>query len=56
MNGSGGLPHNVEAEKFLIGSVFWSYASLQKVCEEVQPEVFYLDSHAKIFEVILFLY
>lgn len=55
MNGSG-LPHNIEAEKFLIGSVFWSYASLQKVCEEVSPEVFYLDSHAKIFSVIAFLY
>lgn len=55
MNGSG-LPHNIEAEKFLIGSVFWSFASLQKVCEEVQKEIFYLDSHAKIFEVIQFLY
>ena len=53
---SGGLPHNIEAEKFLIGSVFWSYNSLQKVCEEVNKEVFYLDSHAKIFEVIQYLY
>ena len=55
MNGNG-LPHNIEAEKFLIGSVFWSYNSLQKVCEEVSKEYFYLDSHAKIFEVIQFLY
>ena len=55
MNGNG-LPHNIEAEKFLIGSVFWSHASLQKVCEEINKEVFYLDSHAKIFEVIQFLY
>ena len=55
VNGNG-LPHNVEAEKFLIGSVFWSYSSLQKVCEEVKKEFFYLDSHAKIFEVIQFLY
>ena len=53
---SGGLPHNIEAEKFLIGSVFWSYNSLQKVCEEVNKDVFYLDSHAKIFEVIQYLY
>ena len=50
------LPHNIEAEKFLIGSAFWSYTSLQKVCEEVTKEAFYLDSHAKIFEVIQFLY
>ena len=55
MNGNG-LPHNIEAEKFLIGSVFWSFNSLQKVCEEVRKEVFYLDSHAKIFEVIQYLY
>ena len=51
-----GLPHNIEAERALIGSVFWSYASLQKVCEEVTSEVFYLDSHSKIFEVIKELY
>lgn len=55
MNNSG-LPHNIEAEKALIGSVFWSYHSLQKVCEEVNKEVFYLDSHSKIFEVIQSLY
>ena len=51
-----GLPHNIEAEKALLGSVFWSYDSLQKVCEEVSSEVFYLDSHSKIFEVIQLLY
>ncbi len=50
------LPNNIEAEKALIGSVFWSYNSLQKVCEEVTKEVFYLDSHSKIFEVIQTLY
>ena len=47
-----GLPHNIEAEKALIGSVFWSYNSLQKACEEVSKDVFYLDSHSKIFTVI----
>ena len=51
-----GLPHNIEAEKALIGSVFWSYNSLQKACEEVSKDVFYLDSHSKIFEVIQELY
>ena len=38
-----GLPHNIEAEKALLGSAFWSNASLQKVCEEVQKEMFYLE-------------
>ena len=51
-----GLPNNIEAEKALIGSVFWSYGALQKACEEVDKDMFYLDSHAKIFEVILELY
>ena len=53
---SNGLPHNIEAERSLIGSAFWSYGALQKVCEEVSSEVFYLDSHSKIFEVIQSLY
>ena len=53
---NGGLPHNIEAEKALIGSVFWSYGALQKACEDVSKEVFYLDSHSKIFEVIQELY
>lgn len=53
---NGGLPHNIEAEKALIGSAFWSYGALQKVCEEVTKDVFYLDSHSKIFEVIQDLY
>ena len=55
MNNSG-LPNNIEAEKSLLGSVFWSYGSLQKVCEEVTGEFFYLDSHTKIFEIIQKLY
>ena len=51
-----GLPHNIEAEKSLIGSVFWSFGALQKACEEIDKDVFYLDSHSKIFEVIQWLY
>ncbi len=51
-----GLPANIDAEKCLIGSMFWSYASLQKGCEEVYKEAFYIDSNAKIFEVVKDLY
>ena len=49
-------PHNLEAEKALLGSVFWSYSALQKVCEEVHEEVFSYKPHSKIFEVIYSLY
>ena len=51
-----GMPNNIEAEKSLLGSLFWSFESLQKACEEVEPEMFYLDSHVKIFEAIKHLY
>ena len=51
-----GLPNNIDAEKALIGSLFWSKSSLQKGCEDVEKEYFYLDSNAKIFEVIKDLY
>ena len=54
--GPNGLPNNIEAEKALIGSAFWSYGALQKVCEEVREEFFYFDSHTKIFSVIKYLY
>ena len=51
-----GLPHNIDAEKALIGSMFWSHSSLQKGCEDIEKEFFYLDSNAKIFEIIKDLY
>ena len=51
-----GLPNNIDAEKSLLGSLFWSKTSLQKGCEDVEPEYFYLESNAKIFEVIKDLY
>lgn len=50
------LPKNIEAEKCLLGSMFWSYDSLQKGCEEASREIFYLESHAKIYEAIKELY
>lgn len=51
-----GLPNNIEAEKSLLGSIFWSSYALQRACEELSSEVFFLDSHAKIFECICELY
>ena len=50
------LPKNIEAEKNLLGSMFWSYSSLQKGCEEANREIFYLESHKKIFDAIEYLY
>lgn len=50
------LPKNIEAEKCLLGSMFWSKAALQKGCEEAFREMFYLESHSKIFDAIQSLY
>lgn len=50
------MPHNIEAERALLGSMFWSFSALQKACEQIDKDVFYLDSHSKIFEVIQSLY
>lgn len=46
------MPHNVEAEQAILGSVFLSKYALEKVLEEVSSEIFYLDSHKKIFDAI----
>ena len=50
------LPKNIEAEKCLLGSMFWSREALQRGCEEADKDIFYLDSHSKIFEAIKQLY
>ena len=46
------IPQNIEAEKAVIASMFLAKYALQKATEELSKEVFFLDSHAKIFEVI----
>jgi len=46
------IPHSVEAEQSVIGSMFLTKKALQKSLELLLPENFYLDSHAKIFECI----
>ncbi len=49
------LPHNLDAEKSVIGSMFLSKYALQTVIEELHKEDFYLDAHGYIFEVVKFL-
>ncbi len=46
------MPHNIEAEQSVLGSMFLSKYALQKCLENLEPELFYLDSHSKIFETI----
>ena len=49
-------PHNIEAEQSVIGASLISKEALQRVCEELDSESFYLDSHSKIFEALKELY
>ena len=56
INGHGGFPSNVNAEKKVLGSALWSYHALQKVCEEVNKDVFCSEPCRLIFDVLQFLY
>ena len=46
------MPHNIEAEQSVLGAMFLSKYALQKSVENLSPEVFYKDAHAKIFSVM----
>lgn len=46
------IPHSIEAEQAVLGSMFLSKCALQKALEELNKDLFYLESHGKIFEVI----
>ena len=46
------MPHNIDAEKSVLGSMFLSKYATQKALESLSKELFYLESNAKIFEAI----
>lgn len=46
------MPHNIEAERSVLGSMFLSKYAAQKCVENLNKDLFYLDSHSKIFEVL----
>ena len=46
------MPQKVDAEQAIIGSMFLSEKALEKITERLNKDMFYLDSHKKIFEVI----
>ena len=49
-------PQSLEAEMSLLGSVLLDKDAMLKIADIVQPEDFYKNAHAKIFEAILELY
>lgn len=46
------LPHNIEAERALLGAVLVNNNSYDKIGDFVQPDHFYLPAHGRIFEAI----
>lgn len=46
------MPFSLEAEQSVLGSAFLSKYALQKICDELTPDDFYLDSHVKVFDVL----
>ena len=46
------IPYSLEAEQSVLGSAFLSKGALQKICDELTTEDFYLESHQKIFDVL----
>lgn len=49
------IPQNIEAEQAVLASMFLSKYALQKCIEDLNKDIFYLDSHAKIFDTIKYL-
>jgi replicative DNA helicase len=50
-----GLPHNLEAERCVLGAVILDNALINQAVEVVRPDDFYLTSHRLIFEQMLSL-
>ncbi len=46
------MPHNIDAEKSVLGSMFLTKYALQKAMESLTPESFFMDANGKIFEVL----
>ncbi|HZR06940.1 MAG TPA: DnaB-like helicase N-terminal domain-containing protein, partial [Myxococcales bacterium] len=49
-------PHNLDAEKSLLGGVLLESQAFSEVVEIVRPEEFYRDAHRKVFEAMSALF
>ena len=46
------IPQDIDAEQAVLGSMFMSKTALQKAVESLSSDLFYLDSHSKIFSIM----
>ncbi len=50
------VPHNIEAEKSVLGSMFLSKYAIQKATDSLNANNFFLEKHGKIFDVLKEMY
>ena len=50
------LPHSLEAEKAVVGSVLLNEKALAAAAELIKPEDFYFDANREIFAVAMELF
>ena len=46
------MPHNLEAEQSVLGSMFLSKHAAEKCSESLQKELFYSEAHGRIFQAM----
>ena len=46
------IPNDIIAEQSVLGSMFLTKYALDRACESLKEESFYLNSHQKIFKTI----
>lgn len=49
------IPHNLDAEQAVLGSMFMSKYALQRAVEVLNKNLFYLDANGRIFDVLAHL-
>ena len=50
------MPQNLEAEMMALGCAFLTNYALDKVCEELESEMFVLEANRRIFDAIYTLH
>nr|ARO91213.1 replication helicase subunit [Flintiella sanguinaria] len=53
---SSNIPHNLLIEKTILGAILLSPKNLQTIVYKVKKEFFFLESHQRIFQILLDLY
>ncbi|MBQ8922370.1 MAG: replicative DNA helicase [Oscillospiraceae bacterium] len=53
---SGSLPHSIEAEQSVLGSILIAPETLSTALEYIKPEAFYHEQHRELFKLMVLMY